>query len=79
MSIDLITFAQLFLDRGCALAYNLDGGSSAAMVFMGEILNEHEGKGTSDVMRPWTDALLWGYSEQLPDPETPTVHDGYRH
>jgi len=79
MSIDLATFAQLFADRGCTVAYNLDGGSSAAMVFMGETLNKHEGKGTADVMRSWTDALMWGYSTQLPSPDENTQNDGYHH
>ena len=31
----------LFYAYGCKQAYNLDGGSSAAMVFMGEYLNMH--------------------------------------
>lgn len=79
MSIDLEYFAQMFQERGCTMAYNLDGGSSAAMVFMGEIINKHEGTGTSDVMRLWRDALMWGYSEQLPSPEEKTIHDGYHH
>lgn len=78
VSIDLYTFAQLFADRGCRVAYNLDGGSSTAMVFMGDILNVHAGHGTSDVMRPWTDALMWGYSESVPTVEAWTQYDGYR-
>lgn len=79
VSIDLPTFAQLFADRGCTAAYNLDGGSSTAMVFMGDILNIHAGHGTSDVMRPWTDALMWGYSQEVPTVKEWTQHDGYRH
>ena len=37
--------AQLFLDEGCTVAYNLDGGISACMVFMGEQINTHLGEG----------------------------------
>lgn len=78
LSIDLYTFARLFVDRGCGVAYNLDGGSSTAMVFMGDILNIHEGNGTTDTMRNWTDALMWGYSEAVPGAELGTEHNGYR-
>lgn len=31
--------AQLFVDYGCSLAYNLDGGRSVSMAFMGESVN----------------------------------------
>jgi len=37
-------FARLFVDEGCAFAYNLDGGVSACMVFMGEQINRHGDK-----------------------------------
>ncbi len=39
--ITLDEFAQLFLSHGCNTAYNLDGGPSAAMIFMGKMLNRH--------------------------------------
>ena len=32
-------FADLFLNEGCTLAYNLDGGRSTSMVFMGNLVN----------------------------------------
>jgi exopolysaccharide biosynthesis protein len=32
-------FAQLFESLGCKCAYNLDGGGSATMVFMGRVIN----------------------------------------
>ena len=78
-SITLEFFAQIFIDRGCTAAYNLDGGSSGGMVFMGEVLNKHLGKNTGDVQRPWIDSVMFGYSEQVPDVDTPTVHDGLWH
>ena len=32
--------SQLFYDLGCKVAFNLDGGGSAAMAFMGKIANK---------------------------------------
>ncbi len=58
-------FAQMFLDEGCVMAYNLDGGASATMVFMGEYINLRSSKH----YRRLPDQLLWGYSELVP-PET---------
>lgn len=68
-------FAQLFYLYGCQLAYNLDGGSSTAMVFMGENLSQHSGEG-SDTQRPWTDGLLWGNSELVPTVDDPVYNNG---
>jgi len=39
--LKLHEFAQLFIDNGCTMAYNFDGGQSSAMVFMGEAINTH--------------------------------------
>ena len=78
-SITLDYFAQMFVDYGCTVAYNMDGGSSVGIVFMGEALNRHYMKGTSDTQRPWFDAVMFGYSENVPSPDIPTVHDGFRH
>ena len=78
-SITLGFFAQMFVDYGCTVAYNMDGGSSVGIVFMGEALNRHYKPGTIDIQRKWNDALLFGYSEQIPSPNERTIHDGYRH
>ena len=78
-SITLGYFAQLFVDCGCTVAYNMDGGSSVGIVFMGEALNRHYKRATTDTQRPWTDALMFGYSENVPSPDVPTIHDGFRH
>ncbi|MEU4692844.1 phosphodiester glycosidase family protein [Actinoplanes sp. NPDC023714] len=47
-------FAQIFVDRGATVAYNLDGGGSSAMVFRDELVNNPLGKGrergTSDIL-----------------------------
>ncbi len=79
MSVSLEFFAQMFIDRGCTVAFNMDGGASGGMVFMGEMLNKHLAPRTEDTQRPWIDALEFGYSDQLPSPDTPTIHDGYQH
>ncbi|MFT3860607.1 phosphodiester glycosidase family protein [Micropruina sp.] len=46
--------AQVFVDRGAQVAYNLDGGGSSAMVFNGNLVNNPLGKGqergTSDIL-----------------------------
>lgn len=78
-SITLPYFAQMFLDYGCTVAFNMDGGSSVGVVFMGEALNRHYKMGSSDLQRSWNDALLFGYSENVPSKDIPTIHDGYRH
>jgi exopolysaccharide biosynthesis protein len=37
--LSLTALAKVFTDRGAMIAYNLDGGGSATMVFMGEVVN----------------------------------------
>jgi exopolysaccharide biosynthesis protein len=37
--LSLLELAQLFADRGCTVAYNLDGGGSSTMWFNGRIVN----------------------------------------
>ena len=74
-------FADLFATYGCSIAYNLDGGLSAAMIFMGEQINTHSGKRTgasNDIsyQRAVPDGLMFGYSEQVPSVEAPVLNDG---
>lgn len=73
-------FAQLFVDHGCQVAYNLDGGVSACMVFMGEQLNRHGNKrvGTyqDSYQRRVPDGLVWGYSDQVPGVDDPIYNTG---
>jgi len=45
MGVTLSEFAQIFRDLGCTTAYNLDGGGSSAMYFMGELVNDPLGEG----------------------------------
>lgn len=75
--ISLDAFKQLFYMYGCTEAYNLDGGSSTAMVFMGEHLNKHSGV-ESDVPRKLMDGLLWGTSELVPQVSDPIYSDGVK-
>jgi exopolysaccharide biosynthesis protein len=53
--------ADLMASLGCELAYNLDGGASATMAFMGEHISVYEGSTTGQ--RPVPDALMFGNSE----------------
>ncbi|MFZ0529530.1 MAG: phosphodiester glycosidase family protein [Propionicimonas sp.] len=47
-------FAQIFVDQGAQVAYNLDGGGSSTMVFNGSLVNNPLGRGqergTSDIL-----------------------------
>jgi exopolysaccharide biosynthesis protein len=73
-------FAELFIEEGCTVAYNLDGGVSACMVFMGEQLNRHGNKrvGTyqDSYQRRVPDGLVWGYSDQVPSADEPVYNTG---
>jgi exopolysaccharide biosynthesis protein len=52
--VTMTEFAQIFADRGAALAYNIDGGGSSAMIFRDQLVNNPLGKGqergTSDIL-----------------------------
>ncbi len=68
----LSEYAKLFQKEGCVMAYNLDGGASATMVFMGEYIN----KRADNHYRSVPDQLLWGYSELVPTENDPHVLEG---
>jgi len=53
--------AQEMIKEGCVNAYNLDGGQSTAMVFMGDQINDHENEVTSG-QRRIPDMLMFGTS-----------------
>jgi len=74
-------FADLFASYGCTIAYNLDGGLSAAMIFMGEQINTHSGQRMGDkndvsFQRAVPDGLMFGYSLQVPTVDDPVINDG---
>jgi len=54
IGITLNEFAEMFKALGCSEAYNLDGGGSSTMYFMGRVVNNPLGKikerGTSDIL-----------------------------
>ena len=68
----LSDFAKMFLDEGCVMAYNLDGGASSSLVFMGEYINHR----AENHYRSVPDQLLWGYSELVPGEDEPRVYTG---
>ena len=37
--------ASLMLEEGCSVAYNLDGGDSSQMAFLGDMVNDPSGRG----------------------------------
>lgn len=53
--------AAVFESYGCEVAYNLDGGRSATMTFMGNNVNKYNGSYTGQRSVP--DALMFGYSD----------------
>ena len=44
--------SQLLYNLGCSVAFNLDGGQSTEMAFMGEVVNQpyHGGRSTNDIL-----------------------------
>ena len=50
---------------GCQQAYNMDGGVSAALIFMGERLNKGGNKKDWSQLRTLPDGLRFGYSAQV--------------
>ncbi len=50
--LTLKEMSQLFYELGCSAAFNLDGGQSSEMAFMGEFVNQpyNGGRGTSDIV-----------------------------
>jgi len=52
--VTLIEFAEIFQSLGCTEAYNIDGGGSSTMYFMGRLVNNPLGRnqerGTSDIL-----------------------------
>ena len=59
----LVELAELFIQKGCVSAYNLDGGGTASMMFMGEYLNQL-GNYTAD-KRTQIEVLGIGQSENV--------------
>ena len=60
---NLVEFADVMENLGCTQAYNVDGGVSACMVFMGERLNQGGNKKDWSQLRTLPDGIIFGYSE----------------
>lgn len=58
--LSLLELAQEFQERGCTVAYNLDGGGSSTMVFNGEVVNNPT-DGRSIEEREVSDIVYFGY------------------
>ena len=59
--LSLYKLAALFRERGCVIAYNLDGGGSAAMYFNGRIVNRPTTDGKKIIEREVSDIVYIGY------------------
>ena len=58
--LSLIELASVFADRGCKTAYNLDGGGSSTMWFLGNVINNPtDGRSSSE--RSVSDIVYIGY------------------
>ena len=62
---NLNEFTDIFRSFGCQQAYNMDGGVSACLIFMGERLNRGGNKKDWSQLRTLPDGLLFGYSSQV--------------
>ena len=79
--MSLSKFAELFVPYGCVEVYNLDGGVSAAMIFMGEQINRHADRANAtgyaiSFQRRIPDGLIWGYSTLVPAVSDPVYNRG---
>lgn len=78
VGVTLLDYAEMFVNEGCTVAYNMDGGVSSGMLFMGENLNQHKDSRSKkrSGQRSWADALLFGYSELVPTEDDPIYNTG---
>lgn len=73
-AITLTDLAKIFIGLHCGIAYNMDGGYSAAMVFMGEQLNKNTGSVV--LQRKMPDLMAIGFDPAVPAPNAPVYCDG---
>ena len=59
--LSLYELASLFSERGCSVAYNLDGGGSSVMYFNGRIVNKPTTGGRKISEREVSDIVYIGY------------------
>lgn len=58
--LSLLELAEQFENRGCSIAYNLDGGGSSVMYFNGNVIN-NPSNGRSNQEREVSDIVYIGY------------------
>jgi len=69
--------AQICISNKCTLAYNLDGGHSACMIFMGEQLNRLPLHSVARIrQRALPDLVLLGFCPAVPGPMAPFYNNG---
>ena len=59
--LSLLDLAEIMRELGCQTAYNLDGGGSSTMVFMGEVVNRPTTNGRSISERAVSDIVYIGH------------------
>ena len=59
--LSLYELASLFRERGCTIAYNLDGGGSSTMYFSGSVVNKPTTRGNRISEREISDIVYIGY------------------
>jgi exopolysaccharide biosynthesis protein len=58
--LSLLNLASIFKEKGCTVAYNLDGGGSSTMYFNGKVVNvPTDGRGVEE--REVSDIVYFGY------------------
>lgn len=60
--LSLLQLAQEFQERGCKVAYNLDGGGSSTMWFNGQVINKPTTNGNQISERSVSDIVYIGYN-----------------
>lgn len=76
VGITLTQLAELFVDNKCSVAYNLDGGHSSTIVFMGEQLYKQAPGDDKGEQRSLPDLLLIGVNKSVPEPGAPVYCNG---
>ena len=76
VGVRLERYAEMFKEYGCTDAFNMDGGVSACMIFMGEQLNSHGNIPNDSKQRHMPDAIGIGCSTLLPTINDPIYNDG---
>ena len=76
VGISLTDLAKLYVKNKCTVAYNLDGGHSSTIVFMGEQLYKQAPGEDNGEQRSLPDLLMIGTSGAVPAPNAPVYCNG---